>query len=833
MRASKSSKAAPARRQLSTLLANHGGKLTKRFSWEIQRTLEEHPPSALMQILWRLVISGYLQGQAVSFDLYNWRRTLERDGLTVMLRKQFRDFLAPQVRLREPFHVWGDHEGIEGRVNEPRRLKDLVDYEIVLSTENVHYILNDMSKNDRWIEALPNLLFDATTLLRDTLDLMRELEGANDWEDGSFWQQPSISEHSQNQYFYEWTALVDLIRDAWLATAKIYPGQAIIEVERWLTIRYPLFRRLVFFASTYSTLFAPRKSLEWLLMDDNWWLWSDETEREALRLLVTIITKLGTEDREILERAILQGPPRKMFPNDIEPGHLQEIFDREIWMRLAKYSAGGASLSTEAAIKLQTLTQQYPSWRLAEDESDEFPAWQGDRGEWHTFLNTPKSCRDLMNWLHEHPKRDEWQEDDWSNRCKSDFRRAVFALIHLAHRNEWITDRWREALQVWSDEALVLRSWHCVGTTLKGIPDVVIKELEHTLSWWLESVAKSFNGNEDIFFLLIRKVLELNRNKTVESNDDPVSRAINHPVGHITEAALRWWYRQSPEDKQCLPDVLKPIFTDLCNTHAIGFLHGRVLLAAHVISLFRVDYEWTMQYLLPLFNWQISVVEARAVWEGFLWSPRLYRPLIEAIKPQFLAAAQHYDDLGKHGRQYAALLTFAALEPLDTFSRKELVTATRSLPVNGLQRAAETVVQSMGEKGEQRTEYWRNRILPYLKYIWPKSQGVITPGISKSFAKLCVTAQEAFPEAIKLLKPWLQPIPQPDFVLNLLQEGKFCEQFPEESLTFLGAIIGEPTQWVPKELKTCLNIIEEVQPELRKNIIFQKLIEFFRRHGRA
>ena len=108
--------------------------------------------------------------------------------------------------------------------------------------------------------------------------------------------------------------------------------------------------------------------------------------------------------------------------------------------------------------------------------------------------------------------------------------------------------------------------------------------------------------------------------------DEPVTRAINHPVGHVTEALLRWWYRRSLEDNQGLPEEIKPTFTELCDTVVDKFRHGRVLLAAHVIALFRVDRDWATQHLLPLFDWQRSVAEARAAWEGFLWSPGCIAP---------------------------------------------------------------------------------------------------------------------------------------------------------------------------------------------------------------
>ena len=72
------------------------------------------------------------------------------------------------------------------------------------------------------------------------------------------------------------------------------------------------------------------------------------------------------------------------------------------------------------------------------------------------------------------------------------------------------------------------------------------------------------------------------------------------------------------------------------------------MLAAHVISLFQVDRDWAMQFLLPLFEWDYAEVEARSAWEGFLWSPRPYRPLMEVLKPAFLDTANHYAQLGRH-----------------------------------------------------------------------------------------------------------------------------------------------------------------------------------------
>ena len=812
-------------------VAKHGGRLHHRFAWLINHELEKNPPPPMMQTLWRVVLSGRVKSHNARFDLYNWRAWFKRDGLTPTLRLQLREILSPRVQLREPFRGW---EGAEdGELKEPTQIKDMVDWEIVLGAVHVHSNLEHVTKDPRWREALPDLLSDATSLLRDALDLMRELGGADDRHDQSYMHQPSISEHPQNKRFHDWTALIDLVRESWLATAERFPDRARREAEHWLSIPYPLFRRLAFFAAAHTDFFAADQGLGWLLSDDGWWLWSVETEREALRLLVALAPKLDVKGLATLEQAILQGPPRSMFRDDIEPERWQQTVDQDIWLLLAKASAAGATLSSEASIQLQTLTQQYPRLKLAPDQRDEFPFWMGDGSEWRKFVVAPKKCRELVEWLRQPATSDHWQEDDWRQRCRDDFRRTACALVALSRAGEWPASRWREALQAWAEEKLLQRSWRYMGAVLNGAPDDVLKELAHPLSWWLQSIAKTFEGGEPVFFNLVRRLLMLEQDDEVEADDDPVSRAINHPVGHVTEAALRWWYRQSLEDGQGLPDAIKPLFSELCNTQVVSFRHGRVVLAAHVIALFRVDPDWAAQHLLPLFDWEQSSDEARAAWEGFLGSPRLYWPLLEAIKQPFLATAERYAQLGRSNDQYAALLTFAALEPDGIFSKSELAAATRSLPTDGLHGAAQALVRALEGTGEQRSEYWRNRVLPYFKSIWPKSRSAMTPAISESLARLCVAAQDAFQEALEELKHWLQPVEYPDYVVHLLHDEKLPEKFPEAALAFLSIVIGDNAQWPPGNLNECLQAIRDAAPALEADARFQRLMEYLRRHGEA
>ena len=318
---------------------------------------------------------------------------------------------------------------------------------------------------------------------------------------------------------------------------------------------------------------------------------------------------------------------------------------------------------------------------------------------------------------------------------------------------------------------------------------------------------------------------------TEDQADDPVNKAINHPIGIITEAVIHFWYRQKPEDSQGLTGEVRHLFTQLCDISIRQYIHGRVLLAAQSISLFRVDEVWTKKKLIPLFDWEQTENEANAVWKGFLWSPRNYPPMLLEVKKHFLKTVRYYAKLGKYDKQYAGFLTFVALDPGDAFKTKELKEVTRMLPPKGLQYASQTVTRALEGSGEQRNEYWTNRVLPYLKNVWPKSREVMTTAISERIGGLCIAAQGNFPQAIQILRPWFQPVEYPGFLSHQLVISELCQKFPLDSLNFLNAFIGENERWPSKDLIQCLEEIVGSDPNLSNHPYYLRLKELLERRS--
>lgn len=840
-------------------LAQRGGQLHDRWPWLIEDKLNEYArlerdgktseleeiranapnaiPGPLMKALWRLLLTGRVKSSWREPDLYRWKDRLKRDGLTATLRLELRELLSPMVTLKKPFR-WGDEEE---SADDPTRIKQLVDWELVLAADHVLSSLRDLT-DERWCSALPSLLNDFQQLLRDALDLLRELGEADDRSDRSHWDLPSISQHWQNRGFRDWVTLIELLRDAWLAIRESDPKHARRIALGWFDVPYPTFKRLALFAAGQDDGIDSAQWVEWLVTDGAWWMWSVDTQRETMRLLVQQGATLSPSARAELETVILAGPPRYMYRDDIESERWQSLVNHSVWLHLAKLREGSGQLGKAASRCFDKLSVANPGWRLASNERDEFSHWMSGTGDpdyedSREIDIAPRKRAELVQWLKRPPPdRRPFYEDTWRETCRTRFFHSFLALCDLAQEGFWPAGRWREALQAWSEDGSAVRSWRYAAPLVRRMPDTLMQEIAHGVTWWMDAASKSIDRHEEILLDLCRHVLALFLEPSAgirhngEPINQPVTEAINHPVGHVTQALLNFWFKHEPGDNDSLPRDIEPFFTQLCDVGIERFRHGRVLLASRLIALFRVDRSWTEAHLLPLFDWGRSSIEAKAAWEGFLWSPRLYRPLVIAFKSQFLSTAHHYVELGEHSRQFAALLTYAALDPVECYAQHDFQAAIGALPQEGLQESAQALFQALEGAGEQCEDNWKNRIRPFWQNIWPKSQQLTSNSIAQSLARLSIAARGEFPSALSAVLDWLRPIEHPDYVIHRLHESGLAGRFPEDALRLLNAILDDQP-WVSSELGQCLDAISTASPALLKDHRYRQLTEYVRRRG--
>lgn len=793
---------------------------------EIRSDSPQAIPAPALRKLWTLVLAGRVYSNRFGRGLFHWRMQFEQFGLTVALRFELRDAIRPRAVIRKPAH----YAFSVAATPAPGSVREFVDPEVDVSTDYAGRALAELSKSQRWKVTLPELLDDATLLLRDLFDLLRELEGADDHTDYSFVHQPSISPHHQNRQYKNWTVLIELARDSWTETADIAPARARRVAESWWDTPYPVFKRLAMYAATVRTVIPVGVVVGWLASDQRWCLWSIETQRELLQLLSHLGRVAARGQLSVVEDVILKGPPREMFRPDISGDDWIRLSERTIWLRLAKLSAAGAQLQAVTRDRFNQLSGSHPDWKVAPDEKDEFPFWMGDvqtGAALDTAERPPLRLKDLIAWLQ--GRRKGTFDDGWSDLCRVDTRRTLVALVWLAKHQQWIADPWGQALYVWSDKAFAHGIWGCLSPVLENSPDDFISEIASPLSLWLGGAAPTIDDSDRIFVPLCERVLDLDHTEA-ESGRGALIDALNHPIGRVTEALLKWWYRTSPNDGTGLAGDFERLLKKVANVHEARFSPGRVILAANLVPLFRVDPDWTRKWMLPSFDWHNSS-EARSVWSGFLSSPRLYRPMIEALQYSLLETASHYTDLNDMRAQYVRLLTFAAIDMPDVFSgARQIAQAINNLPQQGLLQVGRAVVSALEGAGERRQEYWSNKVSIFLTAFWPKDKCRQTQPVSEQLAFVCVQADGSFPDALKRLKRLLVPQPEPHYVILRLGESGLGKRFPKEALSFLNLVVPEHPNFVLEDARTILNTIADSNPRLKKTPEYKRLDTVFKQH---
>lgn len=222
---------------------------------------------------------------------------------------------------------------------------------------------------------------------------------------------------------------------------------------------------------------------------------------------------------------------------------------------------------------------------------------------------------------------------------------------------------------------------------------------------------------------------------------------------------------------------------------------------------------------------------------GLLLSPDQYRAEVKGRGCGFLEAgvkltcqaAGWTPCLGEQAEQFAAFLTLAALEQCDGYIAADWRTALAALPREALQESAQTLAQALESAGDQREEYWKNRIQPFWHEVWPKSGDLATPRMAEFLARMCIAAGSRFPEALETVSAWLKPVEHYAYLVHRLNESELCRRYPAEALSLLTAVVSE-LPWPSLTLGKCLQAIEVARPDLASDGGYKRLRELYRRH---
>lgn len=551
-------------------------------------------------------------------------------------------------------------------------------------------------------------------------------------------------------------------------------------------------------------------------------LWSVFTQVEAIRLLVRLWHECSDDERRELADAVMAGPPQELFAEDVEEAERQTLGGREVLRRLVALQNAGAELPPAAVACLTDLSQKFPD----SSHSDEFPVKWSNRP-----LPTMRAAAHLSNQTvgqllqtYSGPKPPDFF--DSAAFVESAPRLAVALALEASGSGFWPANLWAALL---GEAATGARPELSDRDVTRSLLDALIAAPPEVLVSFALGLAHFLRGRRgtieqdwpETFWRMWDRALSAGQLQKALGTRGDIDEAMNHPVGILAEIVLD---PLGDVERKAGERFSTDIITHLDRLTELGnpsLRPSRLLVASRLNYLFAVDPGWVTRSLLPAFDWSCPE-EARVVWTGYLWQPRISRDLFAVLAPHLEDAVAHSSVLEDRAARSLGMVVAAVGINLPGAMADD--TAHRCLrgPDQRVRvGAAEQTEARMDESGDKGALVWRDRIAGWLSRVWPLDPQLQDGETSANLAGAIIHAGEAFPEAVQLMQDRIMPTKDAPHLLHEMQK-RIVTAFPAWALALALRV-------VPRErgatfgLQTFLDAVEKVLPNARALPEFRQL----------
>ncbi len=815
-------------------IIDHGSCLHPDLEWLVKHHISNNELEEPYSKFWKIMTSNHVycgsQDSGAGYEVLDALKT----GINNLVLAEISKLMEPAFQLKKSID-WSGFMG-EGITENNRRPP----YEVEVVTGFSNWIYMALQKREDFPNGFLDLLLPATQALYKALELWEFAGLADEKQDTSHWDLVSISPHQQNRHFRTWVILIEICRDLWEATWQNNRSLAEAIISLWRSLRYPTFRRLVLHANTVQNVLSQDDIIDYLLEDNGWWLWSVHTRREVFRLFARLWPQLQKQLVHRIINFVLKGPPREMFRADLASEEWSHLFDRDIWLMLAKLNDFGGGLPEKAAEDFQELSTKYPDWRLREGERDEFTHWLGETRYGYEIDTTADELfsmdlPDLVGYLSQEDSRySRGRIDLFRNGCKDYKNKVIQVLRYLVDTKNWNKHIWHAGLVGLAD--CDEKAWKEIAPLLINASAELYREESWGIAWWAEKAAPSIKPfEEDHFWPIFKLLLEhASENEELDTEKGAVGYAINHPIGKITEALMSRFSVSKLKTGDSIPDgpLLRSV-NQIIAEKSNRLLAGKIILASRLNYFYTVDPDWTEKNLIPLFDWQESEFAAW-IWQGYLWNPRFSTNLAIAIKEHLIGSIENKEHLGQSTDRLFQLFTLICLEYPNLFKLNEQRDALKKMGPDDLIPVSRFLGNLVSDDIESSDEYWRNRIQPFMRKAWPKSANFVLDETSKNLILAVIQLDKAFAEAVDFIiqTSLLKPISDLSVLIHRMDEDNdLPDTQTKVVLRLLGTVFTEEYQWPTRKFRELLNRMVTAAPEIVNEQSYKRMDNFLTERG--
>ena len=364
----------------------------------------------------------------------------------------------------------------------------------------------------------------------------------------------------------------------------------------------------------------------------------------------------------------------------------------------------------------------------------------------------------------------------------------------LAELDNWDTDLWPPLMRAWSRELNAcrhrqvlarLRSTNLQSRHARPVADFLCALVKEG---GLPYAAELLTEANELAATLWEGV---DRSQSLLREGDWLFRAVNHPVGVLTEFWLQsialWQAQQEPRPVSLSEQYNLALSKIALDTTSAGIL-GKAVMASRLGFLLAADEDWTKRCFVPLFETEEDD-NRQAAWEGFLYG-RLNPQVADSMRDVILTGVSSMRDLfpnNSGSRQhfvemYAGMVIYFENQPLDVWIPRFFQNAE----AEDKRRFAWALGRNLEhtEKGRQH-EWWER----WLRQYWEnRLQGIPVPlesGEVEAMLDWLPYFDTLFPEAVERAIHMPQTSLERNSTIYEMSRGDLWQKYPEATAKLL------------------------------------------------
>jgi hypothetical protein len=775
---------------------------------------------------WRLLArSSASERRELGVEAYHLKTIFDRGEAMDLHRRRAVQLMTPVLTVRKCWRLY--EEKTEGP---PTNVGDILRADMKVIERGANELIPSLLEPT----AVARVAELATEELRSGLHTARDaglISGRWDSPDSDV---PSIEEHRQNEHRHGFLLLIRVLIRSLDVIAITNVGVARKLAVDWSRLGSRLGPRLMLHAMRRPNLFTPFEAVDGLLTLNNDDFWS--IRREWVLLAVERASG-GTINQidKLVDRIITEAQGLFHDIGVVEEGQTDwrpRARDQAAWLRLSAISKAGC-LNASGKVALTGIKRRQPHLDRDFEDRDLFSSYtSGVR----TVTGDPAPLMEAepderLNIAHSLQTSQDFDDQaSWPAYSATDPEGALETLLR--------GDRDKDA-SLWSglfnaitnlpqDDPVKRNLLHKAFRYLECAEDGFLKTTSYGLVAGFicaEKLGVDLRG--DWWDRLWRNAEAHEERGTYADGSDFYGRVINSSGGRLTEHLLLMIdQRRKAGAKPSRNDLTRLKQVVMSETPAGHF--GRGALVHDFGFVWSLGVRRVQHGLLA--RLELDTPEGVALRIVLTEYAQLQPGAFRAAKAAILRGIKECDAHDTPKSNVAAKLLYPVLSMIrcDPDADWGLISAEVRQAMSGVQPgvregAAFCMQQWLGQMEQGPTEGWRGIIGPLFELTWPEDRNIRDEATSSRLAALCVQAEDAFPEALNTIKPYLAPFERDWASVHFLEISKAPERFPQESLELVWSLCGPPSQSVTHDIGAVLDRIAEAKPEIAIDRRFQWL----------